>query len=113
MLHLFEEKRNKKGLIRPFLNKIVGVGDFFSIKYCKKLGFLQLLQASDLSLTQKTALESIIIKDRTNLKNENLVRAVSENILNLSICCCFRGILHKKQNKGKLLSKKSSRNFLK
>jgi ribosomal protein S13 len=106
MLYFFEEKSKKKGLVKPFLNKILGVGDFFSTKYCKKLGFLKLLQTHDLSLVQKMALESIIGKDTINFKNEHLLRVVSQNILNLSISCCFRGLTHKKQNKGKGLSKK-------
>jgi ribosomal protein S13 len=111
MLYLFEERSKKKGLIKPFLNKILGVGFFLSAKYCKKLGFMKLLRVNDLSLVQKMALESIMVKDITNLKNEHLLRVVSQNILNLSIGCCFRGITHKKQNNGKGLSKKVSLNF--
>lgn len=76
---------------------MLGVGNFFSTKYCKKLGFLKSLQAYDLSLAQKTALESILVKDKTNLKKEDLLRVVSENILRLSFGCCFKGVLHKKK----------------
>jgi ribosomal protein S13 len=107
MLYLFEVKKSKKYLVKPFLNKILGVGNFLSTKYCKKLGFLNLTEVSTMQLFQKTTLEAIITKDTTNFKKSVIFRTVSENITNLVLSCCFRGIAHKKKSRKGLKSKKS------
>jgi len=96
MFHFLNNKSLENKPINFLLKNFLGIGSFLAEKYCKQLGFNKTLVFNALSAKQKTYLEYIIIQDKQNFKQEDLLRLVSGHKQNLIKKNSFKGLKHKK-----------------
>ena len=96
MAYFLNKKVNDESPVSRALVRVVGVGPFLADAFCKKIGIKPTLKLRDLTSKQITLLADTVIKDRVNLKQEELARNLYDNVVRLTQIRSYRGIRHKK-----------------
>ena len=95
-MYLLNKRVNEKSPIKHALTRVFGVGPFLADFFCKKVGIRSTLKLEKLTSRQVTFLTDLLIKDKENLKQEELSRSLYENVMRLSQIRSYRGLRHKR-----------------
>jgi small subunit ribosomal protein S13 len=95
MVYFLNQNINEKKPLKQVLIQILGIGPFSANNFCKDLGLNSNIRFYKLSAKQVAVLGDKITKDQTNLKQEELIRNIYENVKTLSQIRTYRGQRHK------------------
>jgi small subunit ribosomal protein S13 len=96
MAYFLNKKVNDESPVSQALVRVVGVGPFLANTFCKKIGIRPTLKLRDLTSKQVALLADIVVKDKVNLKQEELIRDLYDNVVKLTQIRSYRGMRHKK-----------------